>query len=368
MDSGTTRAGGNTGLLLVNLGTPDDPSTVSVRRYLRQFLSDPRVIDIEPWRRKLLLNLVILPFRPRKSAEAYRKIWTERGSPLCFHGQDLAAKVRAKLPASTRVMLAMRYGRPSIEEAMDRLEAAGADRIVVFPLYPQYSSAATGSTLEAVFTEAARRKHTPSLQVVPPFYRHPRFLDAVARVARPILADAKAERVLFSYHGLPERQIHTADPSRSHCLSGQECCERITEVNRNCYRAQCHATTEALCELLGIPPEKRILCFQSRLGRSPWIRPFTDQVVIELARSGVKRAVILSPAFVADCLETIEELGMRAAESFREHGGDELRLVPCVNATDEWVEAVIEIARETSGWIPAPAPLSGERRSAARAS
>jgi ferrochelatase len=174
--------------------------------------------------------------------------------------------------------------------------------------------------------------------------------------------------VIFSYHGLPERQIRAADPSKSHCLSSQECCERITEVNRNCYRAQCHATTEALAGLLGIPPERRILCFQSRLGRSPWIRPFTDEVVVDLARSGVKRAVILSPAFVADCLETIEELGLRAAESFREHGGDELRLVPCVNASDAWVEAVIEIARETSGWIPAPAPLSGERRSAARVS
>jgi ferrochelatase len=367
MDTATARSGGTSGLLLVNLGTPDDPSTSSVRRYLRQFLSDPRVIDIEPWRRKLLLNLVILPFRPRKSAEAYRKIWTERGSPLLFHGQDLAAKVRAKLPASTRVTLAMRYGKPSISEALDRLEAAGVDRIVVFPLYPQYSSAATGSTLEAVFNEAARRNHTPSLQVVPPFYAHPSFLEAVARVARPVLEDGRWERVLFSYHGLPERQIRKSDASKSHCLSGEECCERITEVNRNCYRAQCHATTQALGDLLGILPEKRILCFQSRLGRSPWIRPFTDEVVVGLARSGVKRVVVLSPAFVADCLETIEELGMRAAESFRAHGGEELRLVPCVNATDAWAEAVIEIARETSGWIPPPAPLSVERRGVARA-
>jgi ferrochelatase len=339
------------GLLLVNLGTPDSPETGDVRRYLREFLSDPRVIDIGALPRWLLLNLIILPFRPRRSGEAYEKIWTERGSPLLFHTQDLAEKVRERCGDNVVVDLAMRYGRPSIEDAFLRFKRRAVDRVVVFPLYPQYSSAATGSSIERIATVASRSWNTPFVHVVPPFYDHPAFIEACADVARPVLDEAPWERVLFSFHGLPERHCVKSDDTGAHCLKRADCCDRIVEANRNCYRAQCFATERALAAALGIPKERRIVCFQSRLGRSPWIRPYTDEVVVELARAGVKRAAILSSAFVADCLETIEELGMRASDSFKAEGGETLRLVPSINATDGWADGVVALARESSAWL-----------------
>ena len=339
-----------TGLLLVNLGTPDSPAPGDVRRYLREFLSDPRVIDIHPALRFIFLNFLILPFRPKRSGEAYAKIWTERGSPLLFHGLDLTEKVRKRVAGV--VELGMRYGNPSIAEALGRLRDAGADRIVVFPLFPQYSSAATGSALERVYLEAGKLWNTPHLQVVPPFYAHPAYVDSCARVAARALQGVDPEVVLFSFHGLPERHCERSDPSGAHCLKSPDCCDRIAAVNRWCYRAQCYATANALADRLGLPAEKRIVCFQSRLGRTPWIKPYTDEIIVELPRRGVKRAAILSPAFVADCLETLEELGMRAAKSFKEAGGDELSVVPAVNAEDFWADGVVAIAREATGGPP----------------
>jgi protoporphyrin/coproporphyrin ferrochelatase len=250
------------GLLLINLGTPDTPKIADVRRYLREFLSDPRVLDIGPLRRWLLLNLVILPFRPRRSAEAYEKIWTERGSPLLFHSRDLAAKVQARCGDEIPVELGMRYGSPSIAGALDRLKAKGADRIVVFPLYPQYSSAATGSSIERVFDHAGSLWNVPFLEVVPPFYAHERFVDACVGVARPAFAEGGWERVIFSFHGLPERHCIKSDVSGgAHCLRSASCCDRIVPANRNCYRAQCFATARAIAEGLGVPEDRRIVCF-----------------------------------------------------------------------------------------------------------
>ena len=340
------------GLLLVNLGTPESPHPRDVRPYLREFLSDPRVIDIGRLPRWLLLNLIILPFRPRRAGEAYEKIWTERGSPLKVHTQDLAGKVQERFGDTVAVEYAMRYGAPSIAGALGRFRSLAVDRIVVFPLYPQYSSAATGSSIEKVFAEASRLWNTPFLQVVPPFYDHPAFIDACAGIARPILDEAPWEKILFSFHGLPERHCIKSDDSRAHCLKSESCCDVLVEANRNCYRAQCYATARALALRLGIPEDRRIVCFQSRLGRSPWIRPYTDEVVVDLARSGVKNAMILSSAFVADCLETVEELGMRAADSFKMHGGERLRLVPSLNADEAWVNGVVALARESSRWLP----------------
>jgi ferrochelatase len=340
-----------TGLLLVNLGTPESPEPQDVRTYLREFLSDPRVIDIGALPRWLLLNLFILPFRPRRSGEAYEKIWTERGSPLLFHTKDLAEKVQTRCGEGVVVELAMRYGKPSIADALLRFRRRAVDRIVVFPLYPQYSSAATGSSIEKVFAEASRLWNTPFIQVVPPFYDHPAFIDACVGVARPIFDEARWEKVLFSFHGLPERHCVKSDDTGAHCLKSEGCCDRIVEANRNCYRAQCFATARALASGLGIPEDRCIVCFQSRLGRTPWIRPYTDEVVVRLAKSGVKRAVILSSAFVADCLETIEELGIRASDSFKAAGGETLRLVPSVNADDAWADGVVALARETSAWL-----------------
>lgn len=337
---------GRTGVLLVNLGTPDAPHTAEVRRYLREFLSDPRVIDMNPVGRFLLLNLIILPFRPAKSAEAYEKIWTPEGSPLLVYGRQLATAVGAALPEA-EVVLAMRYGNPSLAAGLDHLRQAGCDRLVVVPLYPQYASSSTGSTLEALYQLAAERWNTPFIQIVPPFYDDPAFISAFAMQGRDIVADLKPDHVLFSFHGLPERQIRKSDDAGNHCLVGADCCARITKANRNCYRAQSFATARGIAAQLGLGAEGEAwsVAFQSRLGRVPWIRPYTDEVLTELGARGVKRLAVFCPAFVADCLETIEEIGMRAVESFKAAGGEQLVLVPSLNASPEWVSALAGLIR-----------------------
>ncbi len=308
-----------TGLLLVNLGTPDAPTTPAVRRYLREFLSDPRVVDLNPVGRALLLHLVILPFRPAKSAHAYRSIWDERrGSPLLFHSTDLATAVAGRLGPTWRVELAMRYGNPSIVDALDKL--AGGDRIVVLPLFPQYAASSTGTAVARVWQLAARAWRVPAIDVVPEFFADDGFLAAWEAAARSALADARADHVLMSFHGLPQRHIDRGDP----------------------YRAQCEATARALAARLGLADYT--LCFQSRLGRTPWIGPYTDKVIDELAAKGKKRLAVLCPAFVADCLETLEEIGIRARAQFRAAGGEELVLVPSLNSTPAWVEAVCALA------------------------
>ncbi len=357
-----------TGLLLINLGTPESPRTTDVRRYLREFLTDPRVIDIAGWRRWLIVNLLILPFRPKQSGEAYAKIWTEQGSPLLLFSRELTEKVRQRMGDGVRVDLAMRYGKPSIADALDGFRSAGIERIVVFPLYPQYSSAATGSSIEKVFGEASKLWNAPYLQIVPPFYDHPAFIDSCAEVARPVIERVEPERVYFSFHGLPERQVIKSDDTAGHCLRRDDCCDRIVEANRNCYRAQCFATAYLLADKLGVPNEQCVVCFQSRLGRDPWIRPYTDELLAEHARQGCKRAVILSPAFVADCLETLEELGIRGLETWRENGGEILELVPGINASDRWADAVIRIARETTRWLDSSSAAAGNRGEAERLS
>lgn len=332
-----------TGLLLINLGTPDEPTTPAVRRYLREFLSDPRVIDINPVGRALLLNLVILPFRPKQSAHAYRSIWDpERGSPLLAHSRDLTERVAAKLGDDWRVDLAMRYGNPSIPSALASLEAAGVDRIVVMPLYPQYAASSTGTSVARVMELLAGRWDVPPIDIVPAFFSEEVFLAAFTAVAAPALAEARADHVLFSFHGLPERQVKKSDIMRTHCLADASCCERMTVANQGCYRAQCYATARALADRLGLVDYS--VCFQSRLGRTPWIGPHTDVRIGELARQGVKRLAVLCPAFVADCLETLEEIGIRGRAQFEEAGGEELVLVPSLNATPAWVDAVCALA------------------------
>jgi len=340
-----------TGLLLVNVGTPDSPRTSDVRRYLDEFLTDPRVIDIHPLKRRLLLSLIILRFRPRRSGEAYAKIWTDRGSPLLCFSHDLVEKLQQRLGSEVKVGLGMRYGNPSIAAALEELRRDGVGRIVVFPMYPQYSSAATGSSVQKVFECASALWNVPDLQVVPPFYDHPAFIECSAAVARPYVERAGVEQVFFSFHGLPQRHVRKSDDTGAHCLCHDDCCERIVEANRNCYRAQCFATARLLGERLGLPEERRVICFQSRLGRDPWIPPYTDVLIEQAARDGARNAVILSPAFVTDCLETLEELGIRAVGSWQESGGETLALVPCLNARDDWAEAMLTIAREHTTWL-----------------
>jgi protoporphyrin/coproporphyrin ferrochelatase len=337
------------GFLLLNLGTPDAPTPAAVRRYLREFLSDPRVIDIHPVARKLLLELVILPIRPRKSAAAYAKVWGAEGSPLLTLSRELTGKVRTALGPDSLVELGMRYGSPSIPEALERLRAGGATRLVVAPLYPQYSSSATGSSLEAVFAELARHHVVTPVTVLPAFYDDPGFLGAFAAVGAPVLAREKPDHVLFSFHGLPERHVKASDHSGRHCLQSAGCCDAIGPANRDCYRAQCHATARGLASRLGLQEGTWSICFQSRLGRTPWIKPYTDVVLDELAKAGKKRLCVFCPAFVADCLETLEEIGMRAREQFVAGGGESLTLVPSLNASPAWVDALVALLRRVGG-------------------
>ena len=334
-----------TGILLVNLGTPDAPRAPEVRRYLREFLSDPRVIDVPAPLRFALVNGIIAPFRAPKSAEAYQQVWTDRGSPLLFNGLDLRDRLRERL-GDVPIELAMRYGQPSIASGLDALRGQACDRVLVAPLYPQYASSSTGSTLEEAYAEAGRRWNSPYLEALPAFYEDPRFLDAFAAVGRPVMDELRPDHVLFSYHGLPERHCTKSDESGNHCLQRDDCCEAIVDANRNCYRAQCFATTRGLRERLQLDESNSTITFQSRLGRTPWIRPYTDEELVKLAQGGVKRLAVFCPAFVADCLETLEEIGLRAAKDFLAAGGEELQLVPSLNSSEAWVDGLAAMLGE----------------------
>jgi len=332
-----------TGVLLINLGTPDAPTTPAVRRYLRQFLMDPRVLDLPLVARWLLVHGVILPRRPRLSADAYRAIWTDAGSPLLVHSQGLRRALQEILGGEFRVELGMRYGNPSIESAVRALRRAGADELVAVPLFPQSADASTGSAvaeLHRVLEPGAARR----LRVVPAFYDDPGFIEAYRSVVEPPLRAFDADHVLMSYHGLPERQVRKTDPSGGHCFAREDCCATVAGPAAHCYRAQCFATTRALRAALHLPEDRVGTSFQSRLGRTPWIRPFTDEVLPELAERGVRRLAVACPSFVADCLETIEEIGIRAREQWRSVGGEALELLPCPNADPA-------LARAVAGWV-----------------
>jgi len=332
------------GVLLINLGTPDAPTVPAVRRYLRQFLSDPLVIDINPVGRWLLVNLIIAPFRSPKSARAYQKIWNDRGSPLKYNSQDLADAAAEKLGQGYAVELGMRYGSPSIETAMKRLVERGASELRVLPLYPQYSTSATGSSQEEVFRVAKRMGNSLPLRFLMPFFEHPGFIRAFAEIGAPRLEEFKPDHVLFSFHGLPERQIEKVDTGGNHCLKSPHCCDKVIPANGLCYRAHSFATARAIAAELKLAPENFSVSFQSRLGRTPWIKPYTDLVLPELIRSGKKRIAVYCPSFVADCLETLEEIGIRAREQAEALGG-KVELIPSLNANATWVDAVCEMVR-----------------------
>ncbi|MEE2677651.1 MAG: ferrochelatase [Myxococcota bacterium] len=329
-----------TGILLVNLGSPESPNPGDVRRYLREFLSDPRVLDIPTVLRTALLEGVILPFRPRRSAAAYRQIWTPEGSPLLVHGRALRAALASALGPGYVVELAMRYGTPSLRGALLRLAGADVARIVAVPLYPQYSTAATGSTIAALEAELRQQPELPPLECLPPFHSDPGFIRAWTEVAGPELDRFRPDYVLFSYHGLPVRQLTKVDARANTCLVQSDCCDTLHAANRLCYRAHCYATTRALAAALSLEPARHGVGFQSRLGGGKWIRPYTDKRLPELAAAGHRRLAILCPAFVADCLETLEEIGIRARDQWKQLGGEALHLVPSLNAHPAWVEGL----------------------------
>lgn len=325
---------GSVGVLLINLGTPDSPEVGDVRRYLREFLMDGRVIDMPAVPRWLLVNGVIAPFRAPKSAHAYKSVWTREGSPLMVHSRALEAEVRAGLPG-VPVALAMRYGRPSIADGVAAL--GDVARIVAVPLYPQYASSTTGTALEALYDVLGARVGVPSVAVVPPFWASPGWLDASAAVAREAVDGA--DWVLFSFHGLPVSHIKTAD---SGCRLDDLCCGRVPPF---CYRAQCLATARALAERLVPGSDRWSVAFQSRLGRAEWLTPATEAVLQELPKKGVKTLAVLTPSFVSDCLETVEEIGLRGAEVFKDAGGVDFRRAPCVNADPAWAAALVGTIR-----------------------
>jgi ferrochelatase len=335
-----------TAVLLINLGTPDAPETTEVRAYLRKLLSSERVLDINPLVRWLLLNLFILPFRPRESAKAYRKIWLPEGSPLLVYSQKLKnALIEPFAEENIHVELAMQCGEPSLKKSLARLREQGNSRIIVLPLYPQYASSTYGGALEDLYKELLHDWNMPDLQIIPPFFSDSRFIEAWAKVGLPFLEN-KPDHVLFSFHGLPLRHIKKSDPSGNWCRNDNECCLELADQNRYCYSAHCHQTSKLLADRLNLEAEKWSVSFQSRFGREEWIKPYTEQHLKKLAESGVKRVVVFCPSFVADSLETLEEIGIRAAEHFRECGGEELELVPSLNNHPEWIKALTSIIRQ----------------------
>jgi len=332
-----------TGILLVNLGTPDSPETADVRKYLREFLMDERVLDIPFLLRWILVNFIIAPFRSPKSAKEYRKLWTDRGSPLLFHTQDLKDKLVPLLDKDKyQVEIAMRYQSPSMEDGLKALNKANVKEIVVLPLFPQYASASSGSVIDKVMELAREWQIIPGIRTISNFVDHPLFLEAWAELGRKMMAEGDYDRYLFSYHGLPERHILKGSVD-GYCQLNGICCATYQKKNQYCYRAQCFHTTRLISEKLQLPEEKVLTSFQSRLGRDPWIKPYTDELIKEMAADGVKKVMVFSPAFVADCLETTVEVGQEYRDLFLQLGGEKWDLVPSLNSADTWVNCVKDL-------------------------
>lgn len=327
------------GILLVNLGSPDSTSVPDVRRYLREFLMDARVIDAPYPVRKMIVELFILPFRPKASAHAYQQIWWEQGSPLVV----LSERVQEMLQQKTDlpVALAMRYGNPSIEAGIRELldHPAGLEEIYLFPLYPHYAMATYETVVEEAVRVLAKQNVGVDLTVQPPFYDHPAYIDALVESTRAFLAN-DYDHLLISYHGIPVRHCKKTDPTGAHCFQTENCCQVASLAHATCYRHQVLKSTAAFVKAAGIPEEKYSLAFQSRLGMDEWLQPATDQELVRLAESGVKKLLVMCPAFVSDCLETLEEIGLRGRETFLEAGGESFHLIPCLNDHPAWIETI----------------------------
>lgn len=325
------------GVLLIQLGTPDSPSVSDVRKYLSEFLNDPRVIDIPYLLRKILVNLIIVPFRAPKSAKIYKMLWTEKGSPLLFYSVSLKDKLQSALGDKYEVELAMRYKNPSMKSVLDRMQKKGYTKIIILPLFPQYASASTGSAINRAMDIIRKWWVIPELKIISQFYDNEDYINAVVSKGKKYNL-SEYDHVLFSYHGLPVRQVNKVYIDGKPCKD-HNCENEITESNKYCYKAACYATTRLLVEKLNIPKEKYTVCFQSRLDKK-WLEPFTDKVIAELARKGTKKLLVFSPAFVADCLETTVEIAHDYLQIFKANGGEHLQLVESLNDSPDWVEAV----------------------------
>ncbi len=336
-----------TGVLLVNLGTPEAPTPAALRRYLARFLSDPRVVDLPRWLWRPVLHGVILRLRPRRAARAYRKVWTEAGSPLLAMGRRQEAGLRdaleQRVPGAAAVALGMRYGEPAMATALETLRRRGLERLLVLPLYPQYSGATTGSTFDELARVLRGWRRVPELRMVADYHDFPPYIEALARSVREVWdRDGEAGRLLFSFHGVPQRWIRAGDP----------------------YLEQCRTTARLVAQRLGLEEERWALAFQSRFGREAWLEPATDATLRAWAREGVRRADVICPGFAADCLETLEEIALQARETFLAAGGEAFRYIPALNdAPDHLAALAALVERHACGWpgFPAqpPGPLAG---------
>lgn len=328
------------GVLLINLGTPDSPSVGDVRKYLSEFLNDPRVIDI-PWLlRKFLVNVIIVPFRAPKSAKIYQQLWTKNGSPLLIYGNSVKEKLQQKLESNFEVELAMRYQNPSLDDVLGRMRRKNYKRMIIVPLFPQYASASTGSAVDKAMKIISKWWVIPEIKIVSQFFDNEGFINTIIERAKQYNIN-EYDHILFSYHGLPVRQVDKVYNDGKPC-DDHDCENTLNEDNYYCYKATCYATTRALVSKLNIPKEKYTVCFQSRLDKK-WLEPFADKMIIQKAKEGAKKILVFSPAFVADCLETKVEIGIEYQKLFEEHGGKKIQLVESLNDHPLWIETLKNI-------------------------
>ena len=337
----------------MNLGSPDTTSLPDVKKYLLEFLMDGRVIDY-PWLfRKILVGGIIVPARTKNSAEAYETIWTEEGSPLVVLTRQLQEALQQRVDEP--VEISMRYGNPSMEAGFEAIlkKMPDVEEVIAVPLYPHYAMASYETAVEWAKTIHRKKGYSFRLEFVPPFYNDPRYLHALAESIRPY-TDGDYDHILFSYHGIPARHIRKSDPTGTHCLNTPNCCDESSPAHAYCYRHQCFATTREVVKRLGIPAGKYSNSFQSRLGKG-WLEPFTDIRLEELPKEGIKKLLILCPAFVSDCLETLEEIAIRGKETFMAAGGEQYQMIPCLNVEPLWVDALAHLVAPRS----VPAPVKG---------
>lgn len=333
------------GVLLVNLGSPDSTNPKDVKKYLDEFLMDERVIDVPYWLRAFLVRGIILNTRPKKSAAAYKKIWWKEGSPLIVLSERLQEKVQNQIDIP--VALAMRYGNPSLKSGLQELSDKGVKDVLMIPLYPQFAMATTETIV--VLAEQLRNQFFPDMTItnVPAFYNKPEYIKALSNSISDYLVDKDYDHIMFSYHGVPERHIRKSDITKSHCKIDGSCCNTPSKAHEFCYRHQCFQTTKNVITELGLNEDQVTTTFQSRLGVDPWLQPYTDRTLVKKAeKEGVKKLAIVTPAFVSDCLETLEEIAMEGKEEFLEAGGEQFHTVPCINDNDEWVGVLVKWINE----------------------
>jgi len=331
-----------TGVLLINLGSPDNPSPRAVYRYLTEFLNDPRVIDINAIGRWILVNLIIVPFRFRNSSRLYQQLWTDKGSPLIEYGKQLKDAVQKGFGDEVHFHLAMRYGNPSLPEVISEMEKKHYHNVIILPLFPQYASASSGSAIDRAMELMRKWYVIPETKIISQFYDHPGYINTIAKIGKSYEPE-KYDHILFSYHGLPVRQIDKVYEDKN--CGNHDCESEINDENVYCYKATCFATSRMIAAAMGISEKQYTVCFQSRLD-SKWMEPFSDVVVKELALKGSKRLLVFSPAFIADCLETTVEIGHEYLEIFKENGGEHLQLVEGLNVHPDWVKCMQDIVRQ----------------------